>query len=86
MCQSLKPFTNVPYASSWLERLRSLKRLRKKILESNRNEGGSSSNNSGMMGASDQQQAGRGGGVVGGVSPQALARKYQMDDFTTYTQ
>lgn len=32
---SLKRNNNKPYASSWLERLRSIKRLRKRILEGN---------------------------------------------------
>lgn len=79
----------MPYASSWLERLRSIKRLRQKIVESNRNDSAMGGGGGMGMGASDhhhhavhhQQSSG-----VGGVSPQALARKYQMDDFTTYTQ
>ena len=78
----------MPYASSWLERLRRIKRLRR-TLETNRNESMSSGGGGGggMGGMSDHhhhmhQQSGGGGSV----SPQVLARKYQMDDFTNYTQ
>lgn len=80
--RSLKRNNNVPYASSWLERLRSIKRLRQKILDYNRNDAGVGGNSGGMgMGASDHHHhAGQHQQSTGGV------RKYQMDDFTTYTQ
>lgn len=87
MTKSLKGkgrYTNVPYASSWLERLRSIKRLRRKIVEGQRSAGESTTGSGGMTG--DQHNMQQHSGGVGAVCPQALTRKYQMDDFTAYTQ
>lgn len=92
---SLKKNNNEPYASSWLERLRSIKRLRKKILDSHRADFMSSSTgnlSSGGMGGSTTTAAATVAVGIGGEhhhhhqAAGALTRINQMDDFTTYTQ